>query len=59
MTEVLEEPLLAVEDIAGGGSVNEVSKFEIWASSLPWISVEEAGVGGRPGRGMVIYETGI
>ena len=54
MREALEEPLLAADEIAGGGRVKEASKDAAEISSLPWMSVDETGVGGRPGRGMVV-----
>ena len=56
MTEALEEPLLAAEEIAGGGRVKEASKDAAEVSSLPLMSVDEAGVGGRPGRGMAVAD---
>ena len=44
---------MAAEAIAGGGKVKDVSRNDRRESSLPRISVEEAGVGGRLARGMV------
>ena len=49
---MLEERSLPAEAIAGGGRAKDVSREERRELSLPIMSVEEAGVGGRPGRGM-------
>ena len=50
---MLEERSLAAEAMAGGGRAKEVSREERRELSLPIMSVEDAGVGGRPGRGMM------
>lgn len=39
--------------MAGGGRLKEFSVAKIGEVSLPWISVEAAGVGGRLVRGMI------
>jgi len=39
---------------AVGGSLNAESTCKLEALSLPTISVEGAGVGGKPGRGIVM-----
>lgn len=39
--------------MAGGGRLKALSVTEYSVSSLPWMSVEEAGVGGRVVRDMV------
>lgn len=41
--------------IAGGPMSNFLSFAESEEPSLPWISVEAPGVGGKLGRGMVSY----
>lgn len=53
MTEPFDDPLLLVEARAGGGRVKVISKDEARALSFACRSVEDAGVGGRPGRGMI------
>ena len=39
--------------MAGGGRLKELSVAEIGDTSLQWISVEAAGVGGKFVRGMI------
>ena len=46
-------PLLLAGAMAGGGSVNDVSRAELGAGSLPCMSSDEAGVGGKLVRGML------
>ena len=53
MTESFDDPLLLVEARAGGGRVKVISKDEVRALSFAWRSVEDAGVGGWPGRGIM------
>ncbi len=50
--EALVERAVSAPAIAGGGREKDISREERRELSLPGISVEDAGVGGRPGRGM-------
>lgn len=50
---MLEQRSLPAEAMAGGGRAKDVSREERRESFLPMMSVEDAGVGGRPGRGMM------
>ena len=52
MAESLGDRLDPAETIAGGGSVKGISSDTSRGFFLPWISVEDAGVGGRPTRGI-------
>ena len=54
MTEELQERSLPTEANAGGGRANDISREESRELSLPIMSVDDAGVGGRPGRGMMV-----
>ena len=56
LTEVVDEHLLllAADMMAGGGRVNDISRDDIRAFSFPRMSVEVAGVGGKPVRGMMV-----
>lgn len=54
VVEALEDRASSAPAMAGGGREKDVSSEERRELSLPRISVEDAGVGGRPGRGMVI-----
>jgi hypothetical protein len=44
---------------AGGGSSKDICREEKWDPSFPLISVEEAGVGGWSGRGIIYREFGL
>lgn len=48
-----EAPLVPWRSIAGGGRLKELSVTAVGDVSLPWISVEAAGVGGRLVRGII------
>lgn len=53
LTEPSDDPLLLVEARAGGGRAKVISNDGARAFSFAWRSVEDTGVGGRPGRGMM------
>ena len=44
---------------AGGGSSKAICRVENWDPSFPLISVEEAGVGGWSGRGILYGKSGL
>ena len=56
LTDASEDVLLPAEAIAGGGREKDIWLIGIRTSSLPRISVEETGVGGSPGRGILAGE---
>jgi hypothetical protein len=58
LTESLDDALLPAEAIAGGGKVNAISNDDTLALSFARRSVEDPGVGGRPGRGMMAQSRG-
>ena len=45
--------------MAGGGKVNEVLQLDPRWPSLPWMSVDGAGVGGKPGDGISAWKAFI
>ena len=49
----VEELSLPVAVMAGGGRENDISRDGLLGLSWAMMSVEDAGVGGRPGRGIV------
>jgi len=49
----IEEVSLPAPIMAGGGRENDVSREGLLGLSWAMMSVEDAGVGGRPGRGIV------
>lgn len=54
-----DTPLVCLGAMAGGPRLNDFSGAERGEPSLPCISVEAAGVGGRPVRGMTSYRGGL
>ena len=44
---------------AGGGSSKDICRDEYGNPSFPLISVDEAGVGGCSGRGIMYWEAGL
>ena len=52
-------PLVCLGAIAGGPKLNDLSVAASVEPSLPWMSVEAAGVGGRLVRGMAQVRGGF